>query len=444
MTIADPPLALRAAVGAGKRRWVLITVLWANLGVWLDSAKTSLLTPYWAGELGLDAEQIASVSSAYLLGYFPTLFIAGFLADRIGPKKMLIICLSGVTVMGFTMAAVQTYNEMYWRNLIFGVFFGFLWAPCQRLLAVWFPVVDTPKVTGLWVGSTMIAAVVAPLVALPIAINVDWRWSFIVISLIGLPALLLLIFKTSDVPARLKGITQEEVELIGYGRSEQAQAKLPAREILRYFKKPSVLFMCLAAGLATTPTWLIGTWTSYGLITLEGVNANVFTYVAPLASLIPVLYSFVHGRFVNKAFKGRLKPAMLLGVGIAALGYLLAAVLDVPWFIWLVLISAFGFMANPLFWGSLNAYWVRIARPEATGTLNGIGAGLQVAFGYIMVSLSANWLQPEKEGLSQTSNIWLIGAAVFAAAAIPVLFCKEPAVDGKELPTGPAAGAAVH
>lgn len=412
-------------LGQGKRRWVLYAVLWANVTVWLDSSKTSLLTPFWAHDIHASTAQIANISSAYLLGYFPTLFIAGYLSDRLGPKRMLLICLTGVTVMGVTMSWVHTYGEMYWRNLIFGIFFGFLWAPCQRMLAVWFPARETARVTAIWVASMMSCAIIAPLIAVPIATHVNWRAAFLVVSALGLPGLFGMIFLTADSPGRKRGISAEEIALINSDRPP-VLPKLRAREIFPVFKNPSVIFMVIAGGLATTPTWLIGTWTSYGVVTIDHVDPDLFTYVGPLAGLIPVAYSFFHGRAVNTTFRSRLKPPMLLGVGLSAVGFLVAALFNVGWVGWLLLIGGLGYMVDPLFWGSLNTYWVRIARPELTGTLNGVAAGLQVAFGYIIVKLSSNWLQPSKQGLSQMSLIWLIGAAVFVGAAIPVLLSREP------------------
>lgn len=83
-----------AAVGQGmtkKRFTVLAIVFVINFVVWMDESVFAILTPLWSGSLKLTPEQIGSASAAYLLGYFPVLFIAGILSDRIGAKKMLFL-----------------------------------------------------------------------------------------------------------------------------------------------------------------------------------------------------------------------------------------------------------------------------------------------------------------------------------------------------------------
>jgi len=418
----------------GKRRWVFYAVLYTNFVVWLDTAKFSILTPFWAADLGADAGQIAAISAAYLLGYFPMLFLAGVLADRLGPRLMLLICLSGVTVLGGSMAFVHTADEMYWRNLLFGVFFGFLWAPCQRMLAVWFPPIETAKVTAAWVASQMIVALAAPLIALPIANAFAWQDAFLVISALGVPALFAIALLTRNRPEELPGITAQELAHINVGRDEAARATVPFRDIVRVFRSRSVLFMVVAGALATTPTWLIGTWSTYGLITLEGVDPSTVTYLVPLVSLPVILYAFGHGRAVAGPFRGRLRTPMVLGSVLSAIGFLAAGLLGLPWLGWIFAIGTLGYMVDPLFWGSLNTYWLGVAKPELTGTLNGVAAGLQVACGYVLVSLSGSWLNPSKSGLDQLDSMWIIGGVIFVVSIIPVLLSKDVRIHSEPEP----------
>lgn len=428
----------------GKRRWVFFAVLYTNFVVWLDTAKFSVLTPFWAADLHADAGQIASISAAYLLGYFPMLFLAGVLADRLGPRLMLLICLSGVTVLGGSMALVHTAGELYWRNLLFGVFFGFLWAPCQRMLAVWFPPIETAKVTAAWVASQMIVALVAPLIALPIASHAGWQWAFIVISALGVPAIIAIAVLTRNRPEQLPGITAEELAHINAGRDEAARANVAFRDILKVFRSRSVLFMVAAGALATTPTWLIGTWSTYGLITLQGISPDVVTYLAPLASLPVILYAFAHGRAVAGPFGGRLRPPMVLGAVFGVVGFLGAGLLSLPWLAWIFAIATLGYMVDPLFWGSLNTYWLGVAKPELTGTLNGVAAGLQVAFGYVLVSLSGGWINSKASGLHQLDTMWIVGGVIFIVAIVPVLLSKDVRIhrEPEPAPVPPLAGEA--
>ncbi|MHB1592930.1 MAG: MFS transporter [Streptosporangiaceae bacterium] len=416
----------RSGFFAGRRRLVFIAILLTNFTVWLDVAKFGLLAPFWSKDLHLTPPQISGAVASYLLGYFPMLFLAGILADRLGAKRMLLICMSGVTVMSASMAFVTTYTEMWWRNLIFGIFFGFLWAPCNRLLAMWFPGSHGARATSIWMSSTLLAGVIAPAIALPIAHHASWQDAFLVVAALGIPCLILLWIVVADRPELARRISPAEIEAIRAGYAGETKTRLSFRELARSLAKPSVITMAIATGLATTPTWLTGPWVPYALITLDKVNPDTLAWVSPLITLIPVSYGLFNGWIVEHVFRGRTKPALALGPALGAVGFILGVALSsVYWVLWGVLMLAVGFLCDPLFWGTINSYWSGLVRPEATGTLNGLSAALQVAVGWYITDQSGTWLNVHAQGRAQLNTIWIVGACLFVAAIIPVLISKE-------------------
>ncbi len=52
---------------------------------------------------------------------------------------------------------IETYTQMWWRNLIFGIFHGFLWGPCNRMIALWFPPHERFRYTAIWLASAFAA-----------------------------------------------------------------------------------------------------------------------------------------------------------------------------------------------------------------------------------------------------------------------------------------------
>lgn len=374
---------------AGKRGLMLASILFLNFVVWLDSAKFSLLNPFWSVDLHLTTAQISSVTASYLLGYFPLLLLAGIMADRIGAKLMLVICICGVTVLSATMAFVQTYEEMWWRNFLFGIFFGFLWAPSQRLLS--------------------------------------WRDAFLIVAALGIPALVLLLLFTSNKPEKLRGIGAAEIAAIQEEhRGATIREKLTFRELGRALRSRSVLTMIIATAFATTPTWLSGPWLPYGLITLDKVSPDTVAWVSPLIAAVPVVFGLFNGSLVAKFFGGRTRPWLVAGPACGALGFLMGVLLDnSSWVLWGFFIGAFAFLCDPMFWGTVNSYWSGIARPEVTGTLNGASAAMQVAVGWIITDQSGKWINTAAEGRSQLNTVWIVGAVIFAIAIIPLLLSRE-------------------
>jgi MFS family permease len=124
-----------------------------------------------------------------------------------------VACGIGVTVLSVSMVFVRSYEEMWWRNLIFGFVFGLLLAPTFRILATWSPPRDRAKVTSLNTAACTGASVATPLIALPIANHGSWQLAFIVVAVFTIPPLAAL-FWIRDKPARMPGVNAAELALI--------------------------------------------------------------------------------------------------------------------------------------------------------------------------------------------------------------------------------------
>jgi sugar phosphate permease len=412
--------------GWGKRHTVFLAVILTNFVVWLDEAIFGTLTPYWGEAFALSTTEIASVSSAYLLGYFPFLFIAGILADRIGAKRLLIACLIGCTIISASTIFVSDFTQLWWRNFIFGMFFGLLWAPCNRLLALWFPAHERVRYTALWFSSTMAAFALAGPIGLTIAGIFSWEMSFITVTILGLPILLFFSLVVKDRPEEKQGISQEEVKFIHGGNESGLQVdKFKWSYFKEVLKNPSVYFMAIAAGLATTPNWLATTWGSTGLINGFDVSPSTAGVIISLMYAIPMVLGFTNGWVVNKLCKGYTRAALAIGPAIGGISFIVASFFVPNYLVYALLVYGFAAVSNVYFWGTINVYWSGIARPEVIGTLNGLGSALQVAFGYALVSMSGGWVNTSVTGSAAFSKVWLIGGIVFLATIVLIYMSKE-------------------
>jgi MFS family permease len=423
-----------ASVPTTRRRWfVFAALLSLTFGIWLDEAKFSTLAAFWAASLHLNAAQVANVSSAYLLGYAPMLLVAGALADWIGPRRLLLISGAGVTVLSASMVLVTTYDEMWWRNLVFGLFFALLWAPSNRMLAIWFPAHERTKVTSIWLGAANAAAMLAPLIALPIAHHVSWQAAFLVVAAFCVPALVA-VFKTTDRPADLPRISAAELRLIDEGRPVSTLTA-SVGDVLRVLRRPSVLLVSLG-GLLISPIWLVLTWAPYGLVALDKVNPDVVGVVVPLIMLVPFTFAFANGAVLRRFFGGRTKVYMAVGMVFGGLALLGAAVIPMNWVLWSVLLVGAALVCNIAFYGTVNTYFAGLVGPQLTGIVNGLTAFLQVVGGYTLVKLSGGWFDATATGHAQLSKVFLIGGAILVAAALPLLCARKVVVTEQRVAAG--------
>jgi MFS family permease len=416
-----------AARGLSQRYKVFAIVTLVNLTVWLDEGVFGALTPYWSRDLHLSVEQIGTASAAYLLTTFVMLFVGGVVSDLIGARRVLLVVVAGCAGLSAAMLMVNSYEQLVVRNLLFGVFFGGLWGPCNRMIAIWLPPKDRAHFAALWMSSTLFSFVLSNPVGLLIAEHLSWRSAFLFVTVLSLPSFLLLLW-IRDRPEQLKSVTKDELKLIYVGRDVEKELddeRFHWRGALQALHQRSVLLMIIATALATTPTWLIVTWGTYGLLNGFKVGAAKASLLGDIGLMIPVLYGFAHGWVVNRVFGQRCRPALAMGPIIGGVGFLIAALYQPGAIVWALLIYGAGFLSDPFYWGTINAYWAGLTKPEYLGTLSGLSGACQTAVGYMLINASGSWVRHGVEGPEALRNIWLVGGCVFLLAAVPIYLARE-------------------
>ena len=423
----NTPSAGGASGGLTQRYKVFAVVALVNLTVWLDEGVFGALTPYWSKDLHLSVDQIGTASGAYLLTTFVMLFVGGVISDLIGARRVLIFVVAGSALLSAAMLLVSNYEQLVLRNLLFGFFFGGLWGPCNRMIAIWLPPRDRAHFAAVWMSSTLFSFVLSNPVGLLIAEHASWRTAFLVVTVLSLPSLALLMW-VRDRPEQMKSVTKAELQVIYVGRDvdkELDDDRFHWRGALSALHQRSVVLMIIATALATTPTWLIVTWGPYGLLNGFKVGAEKASLLGDIGLMIPVLYGFAHGWVVNRVFKQRCRPVLAMGPVIGGIGFLVVAFFNPGPLAWALLVYGAGFLSDPFYWGTINAYWAGLTKPEYLGTLSGLSGACQTGVGYLLISASGTWVRHGVEGPEALRNIWLIGGCVFLAAAVPVYFARE-------------------
>ena len=413
----------------GKRHLLFASIVVINFTIWLDEGIFGALTPFWSADLKLTAAQIGTGSAAYLLTYFLMLFISGLLCDRFGARPLLATAIIGCSALSAAMMLVDDYQSLVIRNLAFGLFFGLLWAPCNRLIAIWLPPHERAKYAAIWMSSTMFSFVVATPLGLFIAQYADWRTAFLMATVLGVPSLIMLIALTRERPEESRGMSQAELDHIYTGRDvtqEVEAGRFRWADLRALMSQPSVLWMILATALATTPTWFIVTWGTYGLVNGFHLDASRASLLSSSFILIPVVAAFAIGWIINRLAGGRCRPVLAAGAAISGTAFLIAGLLSpANPLVWGFLIFGGGFLVNPFFWGTINAYWAGLASPEYLGTLSGVSAAAQVAVGFALISMSGGWIDETASGAASLAPIWLVGGTIFLASLVPIFLARE-------------------
>lgn len=149
----------------------------------LLSALLVPLLPFIRDNFALDYTQAGWVISAFTLSYGISHLPSGWLADRIGPRILITIGISGVALAGLLVGLSPTYVMM----IIFLVLLGLMGGGYHPAAAPLISAAVDSKSRGRALGIHQIGGsasyFLAPLIAVAIATTFGWRSSFIWLSI---------------------------------------------------------------------------------------------------------------------------------------------------------------------------------------------------------------------------------------------------------------------
>lgn len=155
----------------------------AHFGHHLLAALLMPLLPFIRDDFALDYTQAGWVVSAFTLSYGISQLPAGWLADRIGPRKVITMGISGVALAGLLVGLSPTYVMMMVFLVLLGAMGGGYHPSAVPLLAAAVEPKNRGRVLGFHqIGGTS-SFFLAPLIAATVANALGWRGSFIVLSI---------------------------------------------------------------------------------------------------------------------------------------------------------------------------------------------------------------------------------------------------------------------
>lgn len=265
------------AVVEQRRNQMLGAAWFAWFVNYLDRTKTAALMPLIAASLAMSNQNVGWVNFGFFIGYACSQPFAGFLTDKVGPKKMLALSVGAFAVFTWTMALVGSWEELLIRNVLFGISQGCEVTAGSRLVATWFPRETRGRAFAIHQTAYTIAPVLVPFIAVPLAQALgSWRWSFVIISLFGIPVLAAINHFITDRPERSSRVSERELETI-FGEDEArkegkiddpalatSNADLPPGERVtpyrEIFLNRSVLLMFVAGFFMLLANWGLTSW----------------------------------------------------------------------------------------------------------------------------------------------------------------------------------------
>jgi MFS family permease len=149
----------------------------------LTASLVQPLTPFIRDEFSLDYTQIGWMMSAYTLAYGLSHLPAGLLSDRLGPRLMITIGISGAALCSLLTGLAPTYLALVTFMILLGAAGGGYHPAASPLVAASVELKSQGRALGLHqIGGTA-SFFLAPLIAVAIAGALGWRGSIITMSI---------------------------------------------------------------------------------------------------------------------------------------------------------------------------------------------------------------------------------------------------------------------
>jgi MFS family permease len=177
-----------------RSRWVILGVcLLGFMQVHIHRVGFAPLIPTFMGDLGITYAAAATIMTAYFWTYAAAQVPVGVLADRLGPRRMMLTFLSLLVVGAIAFPLSRDYTQSLVTRALIGLGAAGIWLPGLRLIHEWFPPQERGRATGLFSSGGGLGGTMGLVLVPVLAEHLGWRWGY-AMTLIPLLATLALIF----------------------------------------------------------------------------------------------------------------------------------------------------------------------------------------------------------------------------------------------------------
>jgi DHA2 family multidrug resistance protein len=176
----------------GQRLIVTVGVMMAVLLQVLDTTIANVALPHMQASLSATQDTINWVLTSYIVASAIALPISGWLADKIGRKRLLLISVAGFTIASVLCATATSLTEMVLFRALQGVSGAFIVPLAQATLFDINPREKHGQAMALFGGGVMIGPILGPVLGGWLTDNYNWRWVFLVNLPVGILCWLLM------------------------------------------------------------------------------------------------------------------------------------------------------------------------------------------------------------------------------------------------------------
>jgi sugar phosphate permease len=407
-------------------RWLVLAVFCAlYLICYMDRSNIGIAQPEIASQFGLSKTSmgliLAAFTWAYALGQVPL----GWLGDRIGPRKVLILVMSVTGLAAILTGSAVGISSLLGARLLLGLGEAGAFPVASRAMHSWFSKMARGRIQGITHFFSRLAVAVTPFLAMSVIRLFGWRAVFYLDGLLAASWVILFYFIFTDLPERNPRVNAAELMEIRDGALRRLPLngyRVPWKAIL---SGPGIWYIALGYACFFFGTNFYLTWYPTYLREYRHLSLQSFWILGSLPLAAGMAGDLVGGAMSDFLLRRTGSPRIARRA-VAALGFLGAALFVVPAAVTPNASLSILFLAASFFcleWVVAPAWAVPM---DVGGPASGTVTGIMNMAGALAASLTALiygrlfdrgwWIAP-----------FLVSAGVLALGAVTWTFLIDPA-----------------
>jgi len=246
---------LKATEG-GNRALLVGSVMLATLMQALDTTIANVALPHMQGSLSATQDQASWVLTSYIVAAAILTPVTGWLAARMGRRRLLIVAVGGFTVASVLCAMATGIGQMVLFRILQGVFGASLVPVSQSLLLDSFPREKHGAAMAMWGMGIMVGPILGPPLGGWLTEYYSWHWVFLINLPVGAVALAGIMLSVRPEAPQARPLDAMGLALLALGIGS-LQLFLDRGETMDWFGS---LEIQAEAALAFLALYLYGLW----------------------------------------------------------------------------------------------------------------------------------------------------------------------------------------
>ncbi|QUT07971.1 DHA2 family efflux MFS transporter permease subunit [Sphingobium phenoxybenzoativorans] len=231
-----------------------IAIMAATLLQVLDTTIANVALPHMQASLGATQDSISWVLTSYIVASAIAIPITGWLADRIGSRRLFIVSVCTFVVASMLCGIATSLIEMVLFRLIQGISGAFIAPLAQSLLLDINRKSDHAKAMSIYGMGIMIGPIAGPILGGWLTENFNWRWVFYVNVPVGILCIALLLWLLPSKETVKRHFDATGFALLGLGLAA-LQLVLDRGEHVDWFNANEIW---IETGIAAAAFWMFG------------------------------------------------------------------------------------------------------------------------------------------------------------------------------------------